>query len=233
MKKTHATSLTGGLLSVAAVVCMGAASAADVVVTVGTTPPTPSPIPTAPAPSPSARQQELVMQLAKADLSKQGITEPTTEQMAMAASNVQALRDKGMGWGAIANSLGLRLGAVVSAANRADQAEKDALRKTKKPRDTATPETPDQSPVSLAQGRPSDAGKGRSDGAGNSGNAGGGKGGGSAGSGNSGGGKGGGNAGNSGNGGGGKGGGNGGGNGGGKGGGNGGGNGGGKGGGKN
>ena len=50
-------------------------------------------------------------------LSKQGITEPTTEQLALAASNVQALRDKGMGWGAIANSLGLRHGAVVSAAN--------------------------------------------------------------------------------------------------------------------
>ena len=232
MKTPHTISLTSGLLAVATVVCMGAASAADVVVTVGTTP-----TPTTPTTSPSVRQQELTMQLAKADLSKQGITEPTTEQLALAASNVQALRDKGMGWGAIANSLGLRLGAVVSAANRADQAEKDALRKTKKTRDTVSPETPDQSPVGLALGRPSDVGKGRSDGAGNSGNAGGGKGGGSASSGNSGGGKGGGNAGNSGNGGGGKGGsnagGNGGGNSGGKGGGNGGGNSGGKGGGKN
>lgn len=218
MKTPHHLSFARGLLAVAAVACMGTASAADVVVTVGTTPPAP----TAPTTSPSARQQELVMQLAKADLSKQGITEPTTEQMALAASNVQALRDKGMGWGAIANSLGLRLGAVVSAAKRADQAEKDALRKTKTPRDTVTTETPDQTTVGVL-GRPADAGKGRSDGAGNSG---GGKGGGSAsGGGNNGGGQGGGNAGN---GGGGKGGsnagGNGGGNGGGKGGGNGGGN---------
>jgi hypothetical protein len=189
-------------------------------VTVGTTP---TPTPTAPTTSPSARQQELTMQLAKADLSKQGITEPTTEQLALAASNVQALRDQGMGWGAIANSLGLRLGAVVSAANRADQAEKDALRKTK-PRDTVSTDAPEQDRVGLALGRPSDAGKGRSDGAGNSGNAGGGKGAGN--SGNAGGGKGGSSAG-------GNRGGNGGGNSGGKGGGNGGGNGGGKGGGKN
>lgn len=185
MKTPHTTSLTSGLLAVAAVVCMGAASAADVVVTVGTTP---TPTPTAPTTSPSARQQELTMQLAKADLSKQGITEPTTEQLALAASNVQALRDQGMGWGAIANSLGLRLGAVVSAANRADQAEKDALRKTK-PRDTVSTDAPEQDRVGLALGRPSDAGKGRSDGAGSSGNAGGGKGAGN--SGNAGGGKGG------------------------------------------
>ena len=116
MKTPHTISLTSGLLAVATVVCMGAVSAADVVVTVGTTP-----TPTTPTTSPSVRQQELTMQLAKADLSKQGITEPTTEQLALAASNVQALRDKGMGWGAIANSLGLRLGAVVSAANRADR----------------------------------------------------------------------------------------------------------------
>ncbi len=215
MKTPHTTSLTSGLLAVAAVVCMGAASAADVVVTVGTTP---TPTPTAPTTSPSARQQELTMQLAKADLSRQGITEPTTEQLALAASNVQALRDQGMGWGAIANSLGLRLGAVVSAANRADQAEKDALRKTK-PRDTVSTDAPEQDRVGLALGRPSDAGKGRSDGAGSSGNAGGGKGGGNAG--NAGGGKGGSSAG-------GNRGGNGGGNSGGKGGGNGGGNGGGK-----
>ena len=71
----------------------------------------------------SARQQEMALQLARANLSQQGITEPTTAQLALATSDVQALRDSGMGWGQIANSLGLRLGAVVSAANRADKAE--------------------------------------------------------------------------------------------------------------
>lgn len=72
----------------------------------------------------SARQQEMALQLARANLSQQGITEPTTAQLALATSDVQALRDSGMGWGQIANSLGLRLGAVVSAANRADKADK-------------------------------------------------------------------------------------------------------------
>lgn len=72
----------------------------------------------------SARQQEMALQLARANLSKQGIAEPTTGQLALATSDVQALRDSGMGWGQIANSLGLRLGAVVSAANRADKADK-------------------------------------------------------------------------------------------------------------
>ena len=59
---------------------------------------------------------------AKADLAKQGITNPTNAQLGAATSNVQGLRDSGMGWGAIANSLGLRLGDVVSDANQAKQA---------------------------------------------------------------------------------------------------------------
>lgn len=78
----------------------------------------------------SARQQEMALQLARANLSQQGITEPTTAQLALATSDVQALRDSGMGWGQIANSLGLRLGAVVSAANRADQADRVAAATT-------------------------------------------------------------------------------------------------------
>lgn len=208
----HHPLFTRGILAVATVLCMGTVSAADVVVSVGTTPvPTPTSTP--------VRQQDFVLQLAKADLSKQGITEPTTEQLALSASKVQALRDSGMGWGQIANSLGLRFGAVVSAANRADQAEKEASRKMK-PRDPAAVDVSDKSPVGVALGRPSDAGKGRGDSAGRSDGAGGGKGGGSAGGGDGGNGGGGKGAGNSGNAGGGKGGGNAGGNSGGKGGGN-------------
>lgn len=131
------------------------------------------------------------MQLAKADLGKQGITEPSTEQLALAVSNVQALRDQGMGWGAIANSLGLRFGAVVSAAHRADQAEKHTRRAG---RSNASEDTTAGSErgVGLAMGRPFDAGNGRGDGAGHSGRSGGDGGAGGAGSGASGGGKGGG-----------------------------------------
>ena len=77
-------------------------------------------------PAVATRQQEMTLQLARANLSQQGISEPSTGQLALATSDVQALRDSGMGWGQIANSLGLRLGAVVSAANRADKADRVA-----------------------------------------------------------------------------------------------------------
>lgn len=202
MNNRYPSVLTGRLLAAAAVACMGVASAADVAVPDGSTP-TATPV-TTPS-SPSLRQQSFVMQLAKADLSKQGITEPTTEQLALAASKVQGLRDQGMGWGAIANSLGLRFGAVVSAAQRADEAEKAeraALRKTK-PQDADDVDSGRREVAGLGAGRPSDGGKGGGDGSGNSGRSGngasgGGQSGGSHGGGNAGnggGGKGGGNAG--------------------------------------
>ena len=60
--------------------------------------------------------------LAKAQLAKDGLTDPTAEQIATAEENIQAMRDSKMGWGQIANALGLNLGAVVSAANRAQPA---------------------------------------------------------------------------------------------------------------
>lgn len=72
---------------------------------------------------PTAPKQDFAALLARANLVQQGVTEPTTEQMTLATADVQALRDQGMGWGAIANSLGLRLGAVVSAENRAEKAQ--------------------------------------------------------------------------------------------------------------
>jgi len=50
------------------------------------------------------------MDLAKASLVKDGVNGATEE-------SIQADRDAGMGWGQIANALGLKLGAVVSAAN--------------------------------------------------------------------------------------------------------------------
>ncbi len=47
-------------------------------------------------------------------------------------ADIQKMRDDRMGWGQIANSLGLSLGAVVSAANRADQATENAANKPAK-----------------------------------------------------------------------------------------------------
>ena len=105
---------------VLAVTCLAAgASWAQVTVVVG-------PAPTVVDPVVAARQQEMALQLARANLSQQGITEPSIGQLALATSDVQAQRDSGMGWGQIANSLGLRLGSVVSAANQADQADRRA-----------------------------------------------------------------------------------------------------------
>lgn len=66
--------------------------------------------------------QDFATRIAKADLSQQGIANPTSAQLGAATNQVQGLRDAGMGWGAIANSLGLRLGDVVSDANQAKQA---------------------------------------------------------------------------------------------------------------
>ncbi|PKO61506.1 MAG: hypothetical protein CVU24_08420 [Betaproteobacteria bacterium HGW-Betaproteobacteria-18] len=76
--------------------------------------------PTAPQTSPS---RSFTTDLAKASLAKDGVTEATAPdyqtQLTAAETSIQALRDAGMGWGQVAHSLGLNLGAVVSAANRA------------------------------------------------------------------------------------------------------------------
>lgn len=69
-------------------------------------------------PSTSSTQQNFAQAIAKADLSKQGITNPTPTQLGTATSQVEGMRASGMGWGAIANSLGLNLGSIVSAQNQ-------------------------------------------------------------------------------------------------------------------
>jgi len=75
--------------------------------------------------------------LAQESLAAIGITEPTAEELAVALQGgeividgtvnefdgVLTMRESGMGWGEIANSLGLRLGAVVSAENRSPMAQ--------------------------------------------------------------------------------------------------------------
>jgi hypothetical protein len=117
-------------------------------------------------PAVAARQQEMALQLARANLSQQGISEPSTGQLALATSDVQALRDSGMGWGQIANSLGLRLGAVVSAANRADQADRLAA--------ATTTTRPAAAGSKANAGNSGNSNAGGGQGAGNSGNQGGG-----------------------------------------------------------
>ncbi len=71
----------------------------------------------------------IALSLAKADLAKQGITSPTPAQLAAALNGgtmttatttvsmkgILAQRESGMGWGQIANAMGVKLGSLVSA----------------------------------------------------------------------------------------------------------------------
>lgn len=133
--------------------------------------------------SPSATQQNFAGEIAKANLAQDGITQPTRDQLGLATRDVQAMRDTGMGWGEIANSLGLRLGDVVSDANRAkhddartDRTEKSAQKSTK----TAAAVAVDAPGPSVGVGRGasgSGQGKGGGKGGGNGGGNGGGGGG--------------------------------------------------------
>lgn len=114
--------------------------------------------------------RSFVTDLAKAKLAKDGNTDPTDANLLAAKADIQAQRDSGMGWGAIANSLGLKLGAVVSAANRAEPATQNAANKSEKS---------GQAGQSASTGSRSDSGAGNSGGkgGGNSGGNGGGGGG--------------------------------------------------------
>ena len=107
-------------------------------VTVVATVPVVSAPPPPPAPAPATKlgqgEQDISVALAKAELSKLGITHPTSAQLdaALHGGTVRTARGKsvqltgvltqrqaGMGWGQIAHAMGLKLGAVVSAAKRA------------------------------------------------------------------------------------------------------------------
>jgi hypothetical protein len=82
--------------------------------------------PTAPTTDPTVTVkktgQDFVGMLARASLTQQGVTAPTPDDVGVAESAVEAMRASGMGWGAIANSLGVNLGSLVSAENRSPQA---------------------------------------------------------------------------------------------------------------
>lgn len=70
--------------------------------------------------SATSQQKDLAGDLATANLANQGITNPSPTQLAAARQSVLDQRAQGMGWGQIANQLGLNLGKVISAAAHAD-----------------------------------------------------------------------------------------------------------------
>src|SRR5512133_1736375 len=117
-----------GLVSAALLV--GFAVSAQTVT--GTVAGTATPTTTDPQTSPS---KSFTTDLAKASLAKDGLTDPTSAgyqtQLSKAEAAIQAQRDSGMGWGQIANALGLNLGAVVSAANRAQPDAQNAAHANK------------------------------------------------------------------------------------------------------
>ncbi len=63
--------------------------------------------------------EEILRLLALAKLAKDGFSAPTDLQLAEAKAGLTMQRTSGMGWGAIANAMGLRLGEVISTAKRA------------------------------------------------------------------------------------------------------------------
>ncbi|MDR7150849.1 hypothetical protein J2W49_002812 [Hydrogenophaga palleronii] len=174
-----------------------AATAQDVVVVVGPVDPVAEPL------IHPQKKPTFTSLIASASLAKQGVTHPSDAELGAAEANVQAMRDSGMGWGEIANSMNIRLGDVVSAANKSPRAIKT---RTDTDTDTETiadrmKRTPGGDKRMAAAGdtattRGLGAGKsGSQGGASNGGSSGGGKGGGAGNGGSGGGGKGGGNSG--------------------------------------
>ena len=89
----------------------------------------------------------IALSLAQAELKKQGITNPTPEQLKTALvgdtthKGILQLRAEGMGWGKIANSMGFKLGDVM----RSAKAEgRDQSARADKPERPARPEKPER-----------------------------------------------------------------------------------------
>lgn len=120
----------------------------------------------------TAPKQDFVTMLAVADLSKQGINNPTEAQLAAEVKSIQAQRDSGMGWGAIADSLGLKLGAVVSAANRNIHA--DDAKRTEPAENRKAAESSRSSETHASKGSGGNAGGGKGGGGSSGGHGGGG-----------------------------------------------------------
>jgi hypothetical protein len=80
------------------------------------------------------------LSLAEASLKKEGITDPTPEQLKRSVTGVLQMRADGKGWGQIANSMGFRLGDLKSAQHRPARPERVA--RAEKPERPVKPEKP-------------------------------------------------------------------------------------------
>lgn len=124
----------------------------------------------------ASKTQNFAGELAKADWAKKGVSLPSKTQLDASTQHIQGLRASGMGWGEIANSLGLRLGDVVSAANRnkhADDAKHPKSEKTESQRAEHTEHAGHDGSHDGNHGGGGSSGRGGSGGGGGGGNGGG------------------------------------------------------------
>ena len=82
--------------------------------------------------------------LTEASLDKQGIKDPTPEQLKMALTSVLQQRADGSGWGEIANSMGFRLGELKGAAHRPERMERVQHARMERPERPEKPEKPER-----------------------------------------------------------------------------------------
>jgi hypothetical protein len=117
--------------------------------------------------------------LAQASLSKEGITNPTPAQLSAALGGVLGQRAEGMGWGQIAQSMGFKLGSVMSASHT-DKSSKQASKASKTDKHDTDAQS-DHAAKGLAMGKSAGANGSGSNAGGNGGGKGGGNGGGNGG----------------------------------------------------
>lgn len=104
--------------------------------------------------SASRQQRDFTVILAKAELSAQGVTPENTSEinykiaLGTAVKEISAQRNAGLGWGEIANKMGLNWGKVVSDARHS----RNALRATKMHSDTARDQSKDSEKANGVKG---------------------------------------------------------------------------------
>ena len=82
--------------------------------------------------------------LTQASLEKQGIKEPTPEQLKFALTEVLQQRADGGGWGEIANSMGFRLGELKGGQHRPERMERVQHARMERPERPEKPEKPER-----------------------------------------------------------------------------------------
>ena len=100
----------------------------------------------------------IALSLAEAKLAEQNVAEPTAAQLEAALEPILQMRADGKGWGAIANSLGFRLGDVM----RADQARQERIARSERAdRHFGRPEKPERPERPERPEKPERADRGR------------------------------------------------------------------------